>query len=44
MMKETLRKYTKPTYTKNDLREDPRLEGKMGWRRAAREALILFGQ
>jgi hypothetical protein len=22
-------KYTKPTYTKNDLREDPKLDGRM---------------
>jgi hypothetical protein len=31
MMYETSRKqaYTKPTYTKNDLRGDPRIDGKM---------------
>jgi len=29
MMQGTPRKYTKPTYTKNGLREDPRLDGKM---------------
>jgi hypothetical protein len=28
MMQETPRKYAKPTYTKNDLRGDPRLDGK----------------
>jgi hypothetical protein len=29
MMQETPRKYAKPTYTKNELRGDPRLDGKM---------------
>jgi hypothetical protein len=29
MMQEMARKYIKPTYTKNGLREDPRLDGKM---------------
>jgi hypothetical protein len=29
MMQETPRKYTKPTYTKNDLRGDPRPDEKM---------------
>jgi len=29
MMQGTPRKYTEPTYTKNDLRGDPRLDGKM---------------
>jgi hypothetical protein len=28
MMQETPRKYTNPTYTKNNLRGDPRLDGK----------------
>jgi hypothetical protein len=32
MMQETPRKCTKPTYTKNDLRGDPKLDGKMRWR------------
>jgi len=29
MTQETLRKYTKPTYTKNNPSGDPRLDGKM---------------
>jgi len=29
MMQETPRRYAKPTYTKNELRGDPRLDGKM---------------
>jgi hypothetical protein len=29
MMQEVPRKYIKPTYTKNDPREDPRLDGKI---------------
>jgi hypothetical protein len=29
LMEETPRKYTKPTYTKNDQGEDPRPDGKM---------------
>jgi hypothetical protein len=29
MMQETPRKYAKPTYIKNNLRGDPRLDGKM---------------
>jgi hypothetical protein len=29
---ETPRKYAKPTYTENDLKGDPRFEGKMMWR------------
>lgn len=29
MMQETPRAYTRPGYSENDLREDPRLEGKM---------------
>jgi len=32
MMQETQRKYTKPTYTINDLRGDPKLDGKMMYR------------
>jgi hypothetical protein len=31
-MQETPRKYTKPTYTKNNLKRDPRFEEKMMWR------------
>jgi hypothetical protein len=29
LMEETPRKYTKPTYTKNDHREEPRPDGKI---------------
>jgi len=29
MMQETLKKYNKPSYTTDDLRWDPRLDGKM---------------
>jgi len=29
MLQETLRKHNKPTYTKNDVSGDPRLDGKM---------------
>jgi hypothetical protein len=32
VIQETPRKYSKTTYTKNDLREDPRVDGKMIWR------------
>jgi len=31
VMQETPRKYTKPTYTKNDSKGDPGFEGKMMW-------------
>jgi len=34
MMHERPRKYTKQTYTKNDLMGDPRLQGNMMWRMA----------
>ena len=32
MKPETPGKYSKTTYTKNDLRGDPRVDGKMMWR------------
>jgi hypothetical protein len=35
IMQETPRKYMKPTHPKSDLREDPRLDGKVMWRCAA---------
>jgi hypothetical protein len=37
MMQETPRNCTKPTYTKNDLREDPKPDGKMMWRIARKK-------
>jgi hypothetical protein len=43
MMEEAKIKYIKPTYTKNDLSEDPRLHGKMTWRMTREKWKLLTG-
>jgi hypothetical protein len=43
MMQETPRKYTKPTYTINDLKRDPRLGGKVMWRTSQGKRELLTG-